>query len=197
MAITAGPGERYTIRRKFFKLFGAGFTVYDEAGSPLAYTHQKAFRLRENITLYTDESRSDAMLTIRTDSVLDFSGSYDVATPEGRVVGTLRRKGMKSSFVRDEWIVYTGEGREHALIRERGGFAPFARRWIDSIAVFLPQTFDVTRVGDGVQIATFRQHFNPVIYKMGVAINADDAHLDDLVLLAAGSLIAAIEGRQS
>lgn len=197
MTIQAAPGERYTIRRKFFKIFGAGFHIYDEAGNAIAYTHQKAFRLRENITLYADESRADPMLTIRTDSVLDFSGSYDVATPDGLVIGTLRRKGMKSSFMRDEWLIYTGEGREHAVISELGGFAPFARRYIDNAALFLPQKFDVTRIADGVKVAAFRQHFNPFIYKLGIAINADDEYLDDLVLLAAGSLIAAIEGRQA
>ena len=197
MAITAKPGEQYTLRRKVFKLFGAGFTIYDETGNPIAYSHQKAFRLREDITLYTDESKADTMLTIRTESVLDFSGSYDVATPEGQVVGTLRRKGLKSSFVRDEWIVYTGDGKEHALIRERGTFAPFARRWAGDASMLLPQTFDVLRTSDDVQIATFRQHFNPFIYRLGISINADDEHLGDLVLLAAASLIAAIEGRQS
>lgn len=196
MAITAGPGERYTIRRKFFKLFGAGFSVFDEHGNPVAYTHQKAFRIREDITLYSDESKTDPMLRITTDSVLDFSGTYDVATPEGLRLGSLRRKGMKSSFVRDEWIVYDGDQNEHAMIRERGGFAPFARRFIDNASLFLPQRFDVVRTSDGVQIATFRQHFNPFIFKMGVAVHADDPTLDELVLPAAASLIAAIEGRQ-
>lgn len=196
MVMKAGAGERYTIRRKFFKLFGAGFSVFDEHGNPVAYSHQKAFRLREDITLYADESKRDPMLKINTNSVLDFSGTYDVTTPEGLRLGSLRRKGMKSSFVRDEWIVYDGEQNEHALIRERGGFAPFARRFVDNASMFLPQTFDVIRRSDGVEIAAFRQHFNPLVYKMGISVKADDATLDELVLLAAASLIAAIEGRQ-
>ena len=196
MTIKAGPGERYTIRRKVFKLFGAGFSVFDETGNPVAYSHQKAFRIRESITLYTDQSRGDAILTISTKSVIDFSGSYDVSTPEGHRLGTLRRKGMKSSFVRDEWIIYDAEQREHAMIRERGSFAPFARRFIDNVSMFLPQTFDVIRAADGVEVAVFRQRFNPLIYKLGIAINADDDHLDDLLLIAAASLIASIEGRQ-
>ena len=112
MAIKAGPGELYTIRRKFFKLFGAGFNIFDEHGNPAAYSHQKAFKLREDITLYTDESKSDPMLKINTKSVIDFSGTYDVTTPEGLRLGSLRRKGMKSSFVRDEWLVYDGDQNE-------------------------------------------------------------------------------------
>lgn len=196
MGIKAGPGERYTIRRKVFKLFGAGFQIFDETGGPVAYTHQKAFRLREDITLYTDETKSDAVLKITTQSVLDFSGTYDVQTPDGMRIRSLRRKGLKSTMVRDEWLVYDRDQNEHALIRERGGFAPIARRFVDNISFLLPQTFDVIRQGDGVEIAAFRQHFNPFIYRLGVAIKADDEHLDDLLLLAAASLIAAIEGRQ-
>ena len=197
MAIKAGPGELYTIRRKFFKLFGAGFNIFDEHGNPAAYSHQKAFKLREDITLYTDESKSDPMLKINTKSVIDFSGTYDVTTPEGLRLGSLRRKGMKSSFVRDEWLVYDGDQNEYAMIRERGSFAPFARRFIDNASLLLPQTYDVIRKSDGVEVAKFRQHFNPFIFKMGIAVLADDQTLDELVLLAAGTLIAAIEGKQA
>jgi hypothetical protein len=104
---------------------------------------------------------------------------------------------MKSSFVRDEWLVYDGEQNEYAMIRERGSFAPIARRFIDAAAILLPQTYDVIRKSDGVEVATFRQHFNPFIFKMGIAVHADDQTLDELVLLAAATLIAAIEGKQS
>jgi hypothetical protein len=66
---------------------GRGSTSSTPHGNPAAYSHQKAFKLREDITLYTDESKSDPMLKINTNSVLDFSGTYDVTTPEGLRLG--------------------------------------------------------------------------------------------------------------
>lgn len=69
------------------------------------------------------------------------------------------------------------------------------RRLHEIVAVFSPQKFTLTRVGGGA-VATYRQHFNPFVYRLGIATLADDPLLDDLVILAAGCLIAAIEGRQ-
>jgi uncharacterized protein YxjI len=35
--------SRYVIRRKFFKIFGDAFHIYDEAGQVLFYSKLKAF----------------------------------------------------------------------------------------------------------------------------------------------------------
>jgi len=201
MPIKAGPGEQYTIRRKIFKIFGASFHVLDAEGNPTAFCHQKALRLREDIRLYTDESKSEELLTLRARTIMDFSTTYDIALASGEIIASLRRKGMKSTFLRDEWLVFDDGGREIALIRERGGTMAFLRRYVEWVAVFSPQTFEVFRWSGeptpGAHLATFRQHFNLFIYRLGIAVHQDDELLDDLILIAAGSLIAAIEGRQS
>ncbi len=197
MGIKAGPGELYTVRRKILKIFGAAFHVYDAQGQLVGYCKQKAFKLKEDIRLFTDESRSTELLRLSARSIIDFGATYDVTTPDGGAVGSLRRKGLKSSFVRDEWLVFDEEGEQIATIRETGSFTPFVRRYIDNIAVFFPQRFEVLRESDGAHIATLRQHFNLFVYRLGVAIHQDDENLDELMLLGATCLIAAIEGRQS
>lgn len=189
--------EKYTIRRKVFKIFGAAFHVYDEHGSVIGYCKQKAFKLKEDIKLYTGEDMSELLLSLQAQSVIDFSSTYTVQLPDGTSLGSLRRKGMKSSFVRDEWLVFGEDGQEIAVIREMGSFAPFARRYIDNISVFLPQKFEVLRDTDKKTIAILRQHFNPFISRLGVAILEEDEALDELLLLGAACLITAIEGRQS
>jgi hypothetical protein len=45
-------------------------------------------------------------------------------------------------------------------------------------------------------VARYRQHFNPFVQRLSIAVLRDDPQLDDLVILAAGCLVAAIEGRQ-
>ena len=38
--------RRYMIRRKFFKLFGGAFHIYDDAGHVVFYSKMKSFGLR-------------------------------------------------------------------------------------------------------------------------------------------------------
>jgi len=188
--------EQYTIRRKFFKVFGAAFHVHDEHGSVIGYCKQKAFKLREDIKLYTDEDMNEMLLSLNTQQIIDFGATYSVTLPDGTALGTLRRKGMKSSFVRDEWLIFDQQGKEIARVRETGSIAPLARRYIDYATIFLPQRYEVIRNRDQEVIARLRQHFNPVIFRLGVAILDQDDEIDDLLILGASCLIAAIEGRQ-
>lgn len=196
MAFNALPGEQYTIRRKVLKLFGAAFHIYGPEGNVVAFCKQKAFKLKEDIRLYTDESCSTEMIVIKARSIIDFGATYDVTLPTGESVGSLRRKGLASTFFRDSWLVFNPAGTQIAELKEESGFWSFARRYVDLIALLVPQQFQLTS-SDGREIANFRTHFNLFVYRLSIAIKADDEQLDDLVILAAGCLIAAIEGRQS
>ncbi|MFG0305211.1 MAG: hypothetical protein ACF8Q5_03235 [Phycisphaerales bacterium JB040] len=193
----ARPDERYTVRRKILKLFGAAFHVYDQQGQVVAYCKQKAFRLREDIRLYTDESLATPLVVLRTQQVIDFGATYDVTLPGGERLGSFRRKGMKSSFLRDEWLVFDEDGAPLATLTERGSFTPIVRRYIEALAPFFPQSYDLVHSASGARIASIRQHFNWFVYRLGVTVHSEDARLDDLMLLSAAALIAAIEGRQN
>jgi hypothetical protein len=197
MAFKPAPGERYTVRRKILTVLGAKFHVYDEQGQVVAFCHQKAFKLREDIRLYTDETMTDTLLLLRARSIIDFGVTLDVVLPDGSSLGSMRRKGMRSTFVRDEWQIFDPSDRRVATLSELGSFAPFARRFIDNAAVFMPQKFSMVRDSDGAEIARYRQHFHPMVYRLGISPIREDEHLDDLLILAAGCLIAAMEGRQS
>lgn len=197
MGIKAGPGELYTVRRKILKIFGAAFHVYDAQGALVGYCKQKALKLKEDIRLFTDESCSTELLRLAARQVIDFGATYDVTMPDGHPAGSLRRKGLKSSFVRDEWLVFDETGAQIATIREQGSVAPIVRRYVDYVSVFFPQKFEVIRESDAAHIATLRQHFNLFVYRLGVAVHQDDETLDDVMLLGATCLIAAIEGRQN
>jgi len=189
--------ERYTIRRKVLKLFGAAFHVYDEQGSVVGYCKQKAFKLKEDIKLYTGEDMNDMLLSIQAQSIIDFSAAYTVVLPDGTALGSLRRKGLKSSFIRDEWTVFDTDNNEIATIRELGSITPIIRRYLDAIAFLFPQKYELTRTADSQVIAVLRNHFNIFISKLGVAIVQEDESIDELLVLGAACLITAIEGRQN
>jgi hypothetical protein len=109
-------------------------------------------------------------------------------------IGAFRRKGMKS-FLRDEWIVMGPSGEPVGTIREDSQFKALVRRAHELLAAMTPQGYHL-RDNNGVEVATFRTHFNPFVHRLGVAIHREDEVFDDLLALAAGVLLLAIEGRQ-
>lgn len=187
---------QYVIRKKVFKLLGAAFHVYDMSGNVVMYSKQKAFKLKEDIRLYTGEDMQTELLTIQARQAIDFSASYDVVDPRaGGKVGALRRKGLKS-MLRDEWVVLDPYDREIGLIQEDSTALALVRRFVDAAAMFLPQKFHV-EVG-GQPAATFQQNMNPFVRKLTVDFSQDpQRRLDRRLGLAAAALISAIEGRQS
>ena len=70
------------------------------------------------------------------------------------------------------------------------GMALF-RRFITNL---VPQDYELTYLDQGT-VATYKQHFNPFIFKLDVAL-APNNTLSPMLILAGGILLAAIEGRQ-
>lgn len=184
--------KTYLIRKKFFKFLGAAFHVYDSNGAVVLYSRQKAFKLKEDIRLYTGEDMQTEVLCIRARQVLDFSAAYDVVdSSTGQKVGALKRKGFKS-ILRDEWILMDREDRDIGLVQEDNAILALVRRFLTRL---IPQSFTVTV--NGRPVADIKQHFNPIILKV-TADFAPDAQglLDRRLGLAAAILLCAIEGRQ-
>ena len=185
----------YLVRTKVFKLLGAAFHIYDPAGNVVLYSKQKAFKLKEDIRLYSDESMGVELLTISARTIIDFSAAYDVFDSQKRQkIGALKRKGW-SSMLRDEWIVMDASDREIGLIKEDSMVAALVRRFVDAAAFFFPQKFHF-EVG-GATLVTFQQNFNPIVKKLTVDFSYDQNRvLDPRLGLATAVLLAAIEGKQ-
>lgn len=97
--------QNYLLKRVLLKLLGSAFMVYNPQGQLMFYVQQKAFKLREDITVYADDKKTVPLLNIKARQVIDFSAAYDVVDmTNGQKVGMLRRKGWKS-MARDEWDV--------------------------------------------------------------------------------------------
>ncbi len=182
----------YTIRRKVFTLFGGKFHIYNREGALVGFSKQKAFKLKEDIRVFTDESMDQPMLAIAARSIIDFSACYDVTDSKtGQKVGALRRKGF-ASMIRDEWEVLDTQDNPISSLREDSTSMALVRRFLP-LGHMIPQHFVL---GDDTnQYAEMRTHFNPFIHRMTVSINAD-CPFHPLLVLAAAVLLVAIEGRQ-
>lgn len=81
-----------------FKLIALApqLTVSDAAGRTVAYVQQKLFRLKEAVTVYADERKAEVGYRIAADRVIDFSAQYHFSAADGRALGAVRRRGMRS-----------------------------------------------------------------------------------------------------
>ena len=110
--------NQYLVQEKFLKIFGNTFWRKDLQGNVVAYSKQKAFKLKEDIILYTDDSMTQPLLQIKARSVIDFGATYDVTDPAtGELLGSVKRKGLKS-IVRDSWKLLDVNGNQYGELIE-------------------------------------------------------------------------------
>lgn len=188
---TAYTHTEYIIRKKVFSIMGAKLHIYDSSEQLVLYSQMKAFKLKEDIALYTDESMQKELLRIKARSVIDFSATYDVHDTEtGEHIGALRRKGLKS-ILKDEWTILNRHDQEIGKIKEDSTAMAILRRFISII----PQKYNIEM--DDTTIPAFKQNFNPFVTKI-IADFSDDPKgmLDRRLGLAAGILLCAVEGKQ-
>lgn len=72
------------------------FVASDATGTTVAYVRQKMFKLKEDILIYSNESKSDTLFRIRADRWLDFSAAYSFTDKDGKEMGKIVRKGWRS-----------------------------------------------------------------------------------------------------
>ncbi|MBI5525897.1 MAG: hypothetical protein HY897_06140 [Deltaproteobacteria bacterium] len=119
--------KTYLIRKKFFKIFGGAFHIFDPTGGLAFYSKMKAFKLKEDFRLYSDTDMKEELLCIKARQVLDISATYDVTDPKtGDKLGALKRKGLKS-LLRDEWSILDGNDHEVGTIKEDSWFLALLR----------------------------------------------------------------------
>ena len=184
--------NQYVLKRQVFALAGK-FRFFDPSGMLVLFSEQKMFKLREDIRVYSDESKTQEVLMIKARQIIDFSAAYDVVdSATGQKVGALRRKGL-ASILRDEWeILDVGDNVVGKLFEDSMGLA-LLRRFLSGL---IPQNYDITLGTD--RVADLKQNFNPFAYQLNIDFGMDiNKRLDRRIGLAAGILLAAVEGRQS
>ena len=184
--------DRYLARKKILSVLGNKFHIFDQQQNLCFFVHQKAFKLKEAITVYRDEQKQHPVLTIQARSIMDFSGTYDVTDVQtGEVVGALKRQGMKS-MLRDEWHILDADGAQIGMVVEDSMALALIRRFLSNL---IPQGFTATI--NGVEAATFQQNFNPFVAKYDIDLSrAEQVGLDKRLAIASVVLLLAIEGKQ-
>lgn len=102
-----------------FKLIAIApqISVTDARGTLLYYVRQKAFRIREKVTVYAEREQRTVLFTIGADRIIDWSARYDIARADGTPVGAVKRRGMRSLW-RAHYDILRGEQPVMAIHEE-------------------------------------------------------------------------------
>ena len=93
-----------------FKLLALAPQIYvrDASGQLRMYVKQKLLKLKEQVTIFADEGQSVPLYHIKADRVIDFNARYNITAPDGRELGSIRRRGRRSLW-RANYEVARGE----------------------------------------------------------------------------------------
>ncbi len=120
LAVQPFAHPTYTIKRPFWSLLGRKFHVYAPDGSLVCFVKHPLLKLRQEFTLFADESESQPLLTIRSRQVIALNRCLDVLDARtGERVGTLRSRGLKS-LLRDTWDILDPSDQPVGLMQEDG-----------------------------------------------------------------------------
>ena len=183
--------NQYMIKEKFWKIFGNKFWFEDVNEKRYGFCEQKRFKLKEDIRIYVDESKSQEWLKIKQKQIVDAWGGYDIVdSGSGEHIGTVRRK-FWASVLRTRWHLLDAAGNEVGmLIEDSMGYALVRRIFLGRL---LPKKFHI-EIGGGGEFVTMRQMFNPFIKKL--VVNIPPSHpLDRRFIAGLAIVIAAIDGR--
>ncbi len=90
------------------------------AGQLVAFAQQKRMALKEQVTLYADESKSTVVAGFKARQVIDLGATYDVTDGSGNAIGSFR-KDFAKSLLQSTWHLdapgqATITGQENSLV---------------------------------------------------------------------------------
>ncbi|MBA3892060.1 MAG: hypothetical protein H0X64_16195 [Gemmatimonadaceae bacterium] len=103
-----------------FKILALASQIYvrDANETLVAYVRQKLFKLKEDVVVYGDDAQQQVLYRIRADRIIDISAAYAITDAEsGRVLGTLKRHGMRS-FWRAHYEITAATGATYVVREE-------------------------------------------------------------------------------
>ncbi|MBA2492822.1 MAG: hypothetical protein H0V34_14415 [Gammaproteobacteria bacterium] len=177
-----------------FKLLAIAqqISVTDAAGRVIFYVRQKAFRLREAVSVYGDTAQNRPLYHINADRVFDISTQYHIDDARGARLGAVRRRGMRSLW-RAHYDIMRND-QPFLVVREENPWVKVLDGLLDSIPVIgmftgyvLHPSYLITRVDNGA--AALRVTKQPAFFEGRYRIERLDALDEDAEQLAVLALL--------
>lgn len=156
-------------------------------GPPVAFAEQKRLAFKEQVTLYTDESKQQVLAGFKARKVIDLGSGYDVVDHGGAPIGSFR-KDFAASLVRSTWHLEQ-PGIPPVVGQERSQLVAIVRRFVESLS-WLPYHFDFT-IGGQPAFSVEKKWGLRDRYVVDVA----DPNLDRRLIIAMAVAVDALQAR--
>ena len=134
------------------------FTAKDINGKTIAYVKQKLFKLKEAITVYDNENKTNVNYKINADKWIDFSAAYSISDSKGNEIGKIVRKGWASLW-KAEYELIDQHKQIQYHIREENGWVKVFDSLLGEIPIlgmltgyFFNPTYKVTNLKNEIVI---------------------------------------------
>ncbi len=188
--LAAGPfaHPRYTIKRPFFSFLGRKFYVYAPDGSLVMFIKHPVLKLKQEFTLYTDETESTPLLTIKARAIIALNMALDVFDSRtGEKLGTVKSRGLKS-IIRDTWDILDPNDQPVGLMQEDG--AALLRRFIPLLT-----SKHHLELG-GSEVAVVKQQFRFFAKEFELDLSMSQGRIDPRFAVACALLCLMAESRR-
>jgi hypothetical protein len=111
------PNFQYPLHIRF-KLIALAprIIVTDATGQEILYIHQKTFKLKEDVRIYRDQSKSEEVYRINAESIIDFSARYNITESRSdKHIGHIKSKGWRSIWKTTYLLFDAAEVQTHII----------------------------------------------------------------------------------
>lgn len=120
-----------------FKVLALAPQIYvtDATGQQIFYVKQKLFKLKEAVHVFSDETQSQEVATIKADRILDWSANYGFIDADGQtLLGGVGRKGFRSLW-RAHYEIFDAQRQPSASIHEANAWVKVLDGMLESVPV--------------------------------------------------------------
>ncbi len=156
-------------------------------GDMVAFVQQKRVAFKEQVTLYTDDTKQYPVLSFKARQAIDLGATYDVFDAQGQPIG-LFRKNFKQSLLRSTWHLEQPQWPE-MVGQERSQALAVLRRFLEA-AQIIPYHFDFT--ANGEQVFTVDKRWG---VRDRYTVDIQHPHVDRRLVIAMSVALDALQGR--
>ncbi|NDJ77332.1 MAG: hypothetical protein GYB65_13850 [Chloroflexi bacterium] len=180
------------------------FFLRDAQGRELMYVRQKMFKLREDISVFSDSSKQQQIYTIRADRIIDFSARYSFTSNVNQQnYGSVKRRGVASLWSAT-YDIFDPNGQPRYFMKEADPWVKVADGCFTSIPflgffsgyVFHP-SYLINDVATGQPVMRLTKQ--PALFEGRFRCEAVNPHLsdyDEVLMLLSYMMMLLLERRR-
>lgn len=175
--------------------------VVDATGRLVGYVKQRAFRLREDVTIFADEAQTQPIYHIKANKIIDIGATYAISSADGRSLGAVRQRGMRT-FWKATYDILDESGSAIGLIHEQDAWVKVVDGLIGEIPLLgfvIQQWINPTYLIDGADgVTLLRLRKRPSLIERRFVVEQDaplPSRLEQLALPAVLMVVLLERGR--